>query len=384
MNPWEEYRRLETRRHFLGRTATGIGTVALGSLLNPQLFAATPAPTGEAWFKGELQRPHVKPRAKRVIYLFMSGGPSQIDMFDYKPKLDEYFDTDLPDSIRMGQRLTTMTSGQARFPVAPSKFRFAQHGAHGAWVSELLPYTAGVIDDLAIIKTVHTEAINHDPAITYIQTGSQLPGRPSLGAWLSYGLGSMNDDLPAFVVLHASWTGRKDAQALYTRLWGAGFLPSQHQGVALRSKGDPVLYLSNPPGVDAVARRQMLDGLAALNERRHEAIGDPEIATRIAQYEMAFRMQTSVPDLADLSGEPQHVLDLYGPEVTQPGTFAASCLLARRLVGATCVACRSLFAAGINTAICRTTLRTNATTSTRAVRRDPGFETARSAGRHMW
>jgi len=329
MNPLHEYANLLTRRHFFSRTATGIGAAALASLINPELFASnTPVTTGRG---GVLGKPHFKPKAKRVIYLFMSGAPSQIDMWDYKPKMQDYFDTDLPSSIRMGQRLTTMTSKQARFPVAPSIFKFKQHGQHGAWVSELLPYTSQVVDDIAVIRSIHTEAINHDPAITFIQTGSQLPGRPSLGAWLSYGLGSPNKDLPAFVVMTATWTGRRDAQSLYNRLWGAGFLPSQYQGVALRSKGDPVLYLANPPGVNASQRRKMLDRLAALNKLQYEAIGDPETNARIKQYEMAYRMQTSVPELTDLSNEPDYILDMYGPDVHKPGTFAASCILARRL-----------------------------------------------------
>jgi hypothetical protein len=275
--------------------------------------------------------PHFAPKAKRAIYLFMAGAPCQMDMLDYKPQMGELFDTDLPDTIRMGQRLTTMTSGQKRFPIAPSKYQFQQYGTNGAWVSELLPYTAKMVDDIAIVKSLHTEAINHDPAITYICTGHQLPGRASLGAWLSYGLGTLNENLPDFVVLTATWTGRKEAQALYNRLWGSGFLPSKHQGVALRSKGDPVLYLSNPPGVDAATRRRMLDSLARLNERTYQEVGDPETQARIAQYEMAYRMQTSVPELIDISDEPQHILDMYGPDVTKPGTFAASCLLARRM-----------------------------------------------------
>lgn len=335
MHPIRESELLQTRRHFFGRMAKGIGSAALASLVNPHLYAD--ALTGDQQRKivpgepGVLSVPHHKPTAKRVIYLFMSGAPSQLDMFDYKPKMGEWFDKDLPDTVRMGQRLTTMTSGQKRFPIAPSIFKFKQHGQSGAWISELLPHTASIADEMAIIKTVHTEAINHDPAITYIQTGSQLPGRPSMGAWLSYGLGSLNRDLPVFVVLHSTWTGRKDAQALYSRLWGNGFLPSRHQGVSLRSKGDPVLYLSNPPGVSPETRRKMLDGLAQLNEQQYEAFGDPETMTRIAQYEMAYRMQTSVPELMDFSDESEATLKMYGPDVTKPGTFAANCLLARRL-----------------------------------------------------
>ncbi|MEZ6072096.1 MAG: DUF1501 domain-containing protein [Pirellulales bacterium] len=335
MDPQQEHAQLVARRHFLGRTATGIGTAALATLLNPAVRAATPSaapyfePEGNG---GVLHALHHRPTAKRVIYLFMSGGPSQLDTFDYKPGLVDMFDKDLPDSIRQGQRITTMTSGQARLPVAPSKFSFAQHGEAGTWMSELLPHMGTVADDITLIKSVHTEAINHDPAITYIQTGFQQPGRPSLGAWLSYGLGSTNDDLPTFVVMQSTWTGRKEAQALYSRLWGTGFLPSKHQGVSLRAKGDPVLYLSNPEGVDGATRRKMLDALSQLNQQEYDTVGDPEINTRISQYEMAYRMQTSVPELVDISDEPQHVLDLYGDEVTQPGTFAASCLLARRLI----------------------------------------------------
>ncbi len=262
----------------------------------------------------------------------MNGGPAQMDLWDYKPKMNDWFDKELPDSIRKGQRLTTMTSGQARFPVAPSKYKFAQHGKAGRWVSELLPWTARTVDDIALIKSVNTEAINHDPAVTYICTGHQLPGRPSLGSWLSYGLGTLNANLPAFVVMTASWTGRKEAQAIYNRLWGSGVLPSKHQGVALRSQGDPVLFLSNPPGVDEHARRRMLDALARLNQKQFDEVGDPETQARIAQYELAFRMQTSVPELTDLTKEPKKILEMYGPDVHKPGTFSSSCLLARRLV----------------------------------------------------
>jgi hypothetical protein len=257
-----------------------------------------------------------------------------MDLFDYKPTMAEWFDKDLPDSVRMGQRLTTMTSGQERFPVAPSIYKFTKHdnGGDGAWVSELLPHTATMVKDLAIIKSIHTEAINHDPAITYICTGDERPGKPSLGAWLSYGLGSENENLPAFVVMNATWTGRKEAQALYNRLWGAGLLSSEHQGVLLRSYGDPVLFLSNPSGVNSTTRRRMLDALSHLNSKLYESIGDPETHTRISQYEMAFRMQSSVPELTDLSKEPEHIFEMYGPDSRKPGTFAYSCLLARRLV----------------------------------------------------
>ncbi len=321
-----------TRRQFFGRSLTsissGIGLAALTSLLDSPVATAKGLSGGP---QPMLSAPHFRPRAKRVIYLFMSGGPSQLDLFDYKPKMGDWYDRDFPESIRLGQRLTTMTSGQERFPIAPSRFRFERHGKHGAWVSELLPHTASVVDDLTIIRSVHTEAINHDPAITFIQTGHQQPGRPSFGAWLSYGLGSVNQDLPSFVVLTSKWSAKRPAQALYERLWGTGFLPSQHQAVRLRERGDPVLYLSNPAGVSGSTRRQLLDRLARLNRARYEVTGDPETIARIAQYEMAYRMQSSVPELVDTSDEPQSVLDLYGPEVANPGTFAANCLLARRL-----------------------------------------------------
>jgi hypothetical protein len=328
MDPRQEYVQAVTRRHFFGRAGLGLGTAAIASLLPPGSVRAddAPAPTG-----GLPGLPHFAGKAKRAIYLFMAGGPSQMDLLDYKPQMDELYDKDLPESIRQGQRLTTMTSGQSRFPVAPSKYKFQQYGKNGTWVSELLPHTAKMVDDIAIVKSVHTEAINHDPAITYICTGHQLPGRASLGSWLSYGLGTLNQNLPAFVVITATWTGRKEAQALYNRLWGSGFLPSKHQGVALRSQGDPVLYLSNPPGMTETTRRRMLDSLGRLNQQTFETLGDPETQARIAQYEMAFRMQSSVPELASIADEPQHVLDMYGPDVTKPGTFAASCLLARRM-----------------------------------------------------
>ena len=327
---WQDHLTDMTRRHFFGKSALGLGTAALASLGGP--FGASPLSAAAPQTGSGLIPPHFAPRAKRAIYLFMAGAPSQIDTFDYKPKMGEWFDKDLPESIRKGQRLTTMTSGQSRFPIAPSKFHFSQHGSNGTWVSELLPHTARMVDDLAIVRSLHTEAINHDPAITYICTGHQLPGRASLGSWLSYGLGSLNENLPTFVVLTATWTGRQEAQALFNRLWGSGFLPSKHQGVALRSKGDPVLFLSNPEGVDSATRRRMLDSLSELNQVAAQRFGDPETQARIAQYEMAFRMQSSVPELTDLSGEPAHVLDMYGPDVQKPGTFAASCLLARRMI----------------------------------------------------
>jgi hypothetical protein len=321
VDPLLDHRLAITRRHFFGRA--GVGMAALAALLDADRSRAAGEPAGGL--------PHFPPKAKRVIYLFQSGAPSQMDLFDHKPRLDDLRGTELPDSIRQGQRLTGMTSRQSSFPVAPSRFQFAQHGRCGAWVSELLPHTAGVVDDLCFIKSMHTEAINHDPAITFFQTGAQLAGRPSIGAWLSYGLGSEARDLPAFVVLVSQGTGNPNDQPLYDRLWGSGFLPTKYQGVKFRSVGDPVLYLANPRGLDAGTRRRMLDDLSALNRRKLDEVDDPEIATRIAQYEMAYRMQMSVPELTDLSNEPPHVFDLYGPDARKPGTFAANCLLARRL-----------------------------------------------------
>jgi hypothetical protein len=330
MDPRQEHRLALTRRHFFGRTSAGIGIAALAGLLGRQgANAAEGAPSARG--SGLAGLPHFPPKAKRVIYLFQSGAPSQMDLFDYKPKLADYRGAELPDSVRMGQRLTGMTSRQTTFPVTPSMFRFAQHGASGAWVSELLPHTARVADELCFVKSMHTEAINHDPAVTFFQTGAQLAGRPSIGAWLSYGLGSANDDLPAFVVMVSQGSGNPNDQPLYDRLWGSGFLPTQYQGVKFRSVGDPVLYLSNPPGLDTKSRRRVLDHLSRLNALNLDRFGDPEIATRIAQYELAYRMQTSVPELTDLSREPDHVFELYGPDSRKPGTFAANCLLARRL-----------------------------------------------------
>jgi hypothetical protein len=328
MNPLLEHGLVMTRRYFFSRASTGLGTIALASLLSDRPSAPARSPDRAT---GESGLPHFRPRAHRVIYLFQSGAPSQMDLFDYKPALEKLRGTELPDSIRRGQRLTGMTATQAKFPVAPSKFRFARHGRSGAWVSELMPHTARVADDLCFIKSMYTEAINHDPAITFFQTGAQLAGRPSMGAWVSYGLGSANHDLPAFVALVSQGTGNPADQPLYDRLWGSGFLPTKYQGIKLRSGGEPVLNLDNPPGLDGGTRRRMLDHLARLNQMKLEEQGDPEIATRIAQYELAYRMQTAVPELTDLSREPKHILDLYGPEVRKPGTFAANCLLARRL-----------------------------------------------------
>ena len=303
-----------TRRQLLGRTATGIGTAALASLLNPELLAG-----------------HAVPRAKRIIYLFMHGGPSQMDLFDHKPTLSKLRGTELPASVRMNQRLTGMTSNQKSLPIASSVFDFARHGQSGASLSELLPNLGTVADDLCFIKSMHTEAINHDPAVTYLQTGHQQPGRPSMGSWLSYGLGRENENLPGFVVLLSRGSAARPDDPLHARLWGSAFLSSKHQGVSFRSAGDAVLYLSNPPGIDAATRRRMLDGLQQLNAKQFEFAGDPEINTRIAQFELANRMQMSVPELTDLRQETDRTLAMYGPDVHRPGTFAANCLLARRM-----------------------------------------------------
>ena len=313
------------RREFFGRFAFGLGGAALFSLLDRDAFGAVLA---GADHPGVLPTPHFPARAKRLIYLFMAGGPSQLDLFDYKPVLNQRNGEDLPASVRMGQRLTGMTGFQATLPMAGSLFQFAQHGQSGAWISELMPWTAKMADQLCFIKSMHTEAINHDPAITFFQTGSQIAGRPSMGAWLSYGLGSANENLPAFVVLISK--DRID-QPLYARLWGNGFLPSIHQGVQFRSGKDPVLYLQNPDGISASSRRRMLDRLAELHAAQFEDLGDPEINSRVAQYEMAYRMQTSVPEVMDISSEPDGTFALYGDDAKNPGTFAANCLLARRL-----------------------------------------------------
>jgi hypothetical protein len=310
------------RRLFLRASGLGLGGLALAGLLNDGTAAEKDR------LKGVLDKPHHTPKAKRVIYLFMAGGPSQIDLFDHKPLLNKMNGQDLPDSVRKGQRLTGMSAHQAHLPLAGSLFKFKQHGKSGAWVSDLLPQTAKMVDDLCFVRSCHTEAINHDPAITFFQTGHQLAGRPSMGAWLSYGLGSLNENLPAFVVLISR---DRTEQGLYARLWGNGFLPSVHAGVQFRSGKDAVLYLDNPEGVRRTSRRKMLDRLAELNRLQAEKEGDPEILARVEQYEMAYRMQTSVPEVMDLSKEPAKVLELYGPDARTPGTFAANCLLARRL-----------------------------------------------------
>lgn len=312
-----------SRRAFLHQGALGVGSLALAELLQRESSAepATPAHPGLP------DLPHFAPKAKRVIYLFQSGAPSQMDLFDYKPGLADLRGTELPDSIRQGQRLTGMTARQESFPVAPSMFKFKQHGQAGHWLSELLPHHAKIADRMCVVKTMHTEAINHDPAITFFQTGAQLAGRPSMGAWLAYGLGSENGNLPSFVAFVSGDGG----QPLYDRLWGSGFLPSKFQGVKFRSSGDPVLFLSDPAGLTSDLRRRMLDDLARLNQLKLQEFGDPEIATRMAQYELAFRMQRSVPELTDVSDEPEHTFELYGEDARKPGTFAANCLLARRL-----------------------------------------------------
>ncbi len=313
------------RRQFLTQTSLGLGSMALASLLNPtSLFAKTATDSG-----GVLDALHFAPRAKRVIYLFQSGGPSQVELFDYKPKLQQMMGEELPPSVRDGQRLTGMTSNQKSFPLAGSVFDFARHGQSGAWVSELMPHTAKIVDELCFIKSMHTEAINHDPAITFFQTGSQQNGRPSMGSWISYGLGSDNENLPSFSVLLSR--GREGDQPLYAKLWGSGFLPSLHQGVQFRSGKDPVLYLNDPPGLKKTSRRRMLDYLKELHEIQYDKTMDPEINSRVAQYEMAYRMQSSVPETMDISHEPDYIYDLYGPDARKPGTFAANCLLARRL-----------------------------------------------------
>ena len=314
-----------SRRDFFGRFALGLGGVALTNLLQK---SALGAPVTVEPASGILGRPHFAPKAKRIIYLFMAGGPSQHDLFDYKPLLKARNGEDLPDSIRGGQRLTGMSAHQAHYPLAGSLFSFAQHGQSRAWISDLLPNTAKMADDLCFIRSMHTEHINHDPAITFFQTGHQLPGRPSMGSWLSYGLGSVNENLPGFVVLISK--DRID-QPLYSRLWGNGFLPSIHQGVQFRGGSDPVLFLKNPAGISATSRRQFLDRLAELHTRQAAELGDPEISSRIDQYEMAYRMQTSVPEVMDSANESAATYELYGESAKQPGTFAANCLLARRL-----------------------------------------------------
>ena len=311
----------ETRRQFFRRGAQGLGLGALATLLHGETGNGLPG------------IPHFPPRAKSIIYMHMVGGPPQMDLFDYKPQMKDWYDKDLPASIRQGQRLTTMTSGQTRFPIAPSIYKFQQYGQSGAWISELLPNTAKAADRITFVRSLQTEAINHEPAITFIQTGSMIAGKPCMGSWMSYGLGSMNQDLPTFVVLNASHSNPKaNVQPISARLWGSGFLSSRYAGVALRSAGDPVLFLTNPDGVSPTARRIALDGLHEMNEMENHRTGDPEVLARIEQYEMAFRMQTSVPELTDFTHEPASTYSLYGDDAHTPGSFARTCVQARRLV----------------------------------------------------
>ncbi len=327
----KDYVRYETRRQFFRRGASFMGAAALG-MLAPNILSAAQKKSGIATSADKFVAPHFAPKAKQIIYLHMVGGPPQMDLYDYKPMMQDFYDKDLPESIRKGQRLTTMTSGQARFPVAPSKYKFTQPGKSEMWVSELLPWTGKMVDDMCFVRSMHTEAINHEPAICYMQTGNQITGRPCMGSWVSYGLGSMNKDLPTFVVLIAKPSNTEQVQAISGRLWSSGFLPGQHAGVSFRSAGDPILFINNPPGVSSDVRRKTLDGLKALNELNFRQVGDPETHTRIEQFELAFRMQSSVPDLTNVSNEPDSTYQLYGDEAKKPGTFAQSALLARRMV----------------------------------------------------
>jgi hypothetical protein len=327
MSLYEEYVRYETRRQFFSHGANALGMAALASLLGPDLPGGAAASAASA-----RPGPHFPAKAKHVIYLHMVGGPSQLDLYDYKPKMREWFDKDLPDSVRQGQRLTTMTSGQKRFPIAPSKYKFAQYGKSQMWVSELLPHTARMVDDLCFIRSMKTDAINHEPAITFMQTGNQITGRPCIGAWVSYGLGSLNDNLPTFVVLVAKSTNTEQVQAISARLWSGGYLPGEYAGVCFRSSGDAILYVNNPSGVPAEIRRRTLDTVKAVNAMNFRTVGDPETHTRIEQYELAFRMQSSVPDLTDIPSEPASTYELYGEDAKKPGTFANAVLLARRMV----------------------------------------------------
>lgn len=326
MDSCNNYRPIQSRREFLTKSAMGFGALGLAALLNPTRALAGSTPPIS---NGHPNLPHFAAKAKRVIYLFQSGAPSQMDLFDPKPLLNEMYGEELPDSIRLGQRLTGMTAGQTSFPLAGSLFKFKQHGQSGAWMSELLPYQSKIVDELCFIHSMHTEAINHDPAATFIQTGSQFAGRPAIGSWVNYGLGSENENLPGFIVLI---TKNGTGQPLYSRLWGNGFLPAKHQGVRFLSGKDPVLYLTNPEGITREDRKAQLDLLRQMQEGQFETFNDPEIEARIAQYEMAFRMQSSVPEISDISGEPDYIYDLYGEDSRDPGTYAANCLLARRLI----------------------------------------------------
>ncbi len=328
MNPLEEFRQYQSRRQLLANSGRALGAAALATLMTKGAAVSQAMPVARS-SAGQVGLPHFLPKAKRVIYLFMSGGPSHIDLFDYKPEMREFHGEELPESIRQGQRLTTMTSGQKSFPCVAPMFTFKKYGAHQTWVSELLPHTTSIVDQITIVKSMHTEAINHDPAITLINTGRQQPGKPCMGSWISYGLGSMNENLPTFVVMISR--GKGALQALYSRLWSSAFLPSKHQGVKLRAGSSPVLYLDDPDGIDRTMRRRMLDGIAKINQLHFDTMQDPETLTRISQYELAFRMQTSMPELTDLSSEPDHTFQMYGADSRKPGTFARNCVIARRL-----------------------------------------------------
>ncbi len=328
MTTFDEFRQNITRRHFFARGSHLLGTAALASLGEIPLRAATSTPGTTA---GAMPT-HFPGQVKHIIYLHMVGGPPQMDLYDYKPVMQDWYDKDLPDSVRQGQRLTTMTSGQARFPIAPSKYQFEQCGEGGMWISELLPWTKKMADDMVFIRSMHTEAINHEPAISYMQTGNQVTGRPCLGAWMSYGLGSLNENLPTFVVMIARPSNTEQVQAISARLWSSGYLPGEHAATSFRTSGDPILFINDPPGVPRSVRRSTLDGLKALNELNYELVGDPETHTRIQQYELAFRMQSSVPELTDMASESAATLAMYGEDVNKPGSFANTALLARRMV----------------------------------------------------
>src|SRR4051812_248437 len=332
MFPFEEFRQQVSRRYFLSAGSHLLGTAALASLTGKALATSTPQRTAGLTPAVHPALTHFAPKAKQVIYLHMVGGPSQMDLFDYKPVMKDWYDKDLPESVRMGQRLTTMTSGQARFPIAPSKYKFERVGKSGMWMSELLPWLKKSADDMVFIRSMHTEAINHEPAITLMQSGNQITGRPCLGSWTSYGLGSLNDNLPTFVVMVAKSSNVEQVQAISARLWSSGFLPGTHAGVSLRTAGDPILYINDPPGVSRDVRRASLDGVNALNELTYQQLGDPQTQTRILQYELAYRMQASVPELTDIATEPESTYKLYGDEAKKPGTFANTALLARRMV----------------------------------------------------
>jgi hypothetical protein len=329
MTMFEEFKRNITRRHFFAQGSNLLGTAALASLGGVALAGDSRSPSAATMARIPT---HFPPKVKHIIYLHMVGGPSQLDLYDYKPVMEEWYDKDLPESVRMGQRLTTMTSGQARFPIAPSKYKFEQCGESGMWVSELLPWMKKMVDEVVFIRSMHTEAINHEPAISYMQTGNQITGRACLGSWTSYGLGSLNENLPTFVVMVARPSNTEQVQAISARLWSAGYLPGEHAGVSFRTAGDPILFINNPPGVPDQIRRKTLDGLKKLNEVNYQQVGDPETHTRIQQYELAYRMQSSVPELTNFASEPQSTYQLYGDAAKDPGTFANTALLARRMV----------------------------------------------------